>query len=97
MRLIGALVPYASNSTGQDIFRAALMDYWDARFSNFPSARGASVNLAEKLVMRLIGALVPYASNSRTHTQVILDVVGFGERRHSSFSARARPRRSRRP
>ena len=31
MRLIGALVPYASNSTGQDIFRAALMDYWDAR------------------------------------------------------------------
>jgi hypothetical protein len=28
MRLIGALVPYASNSTGQDIFRAALMDYW---------------------------------------------------------------------
>jgi hypothetical protein len=64
MRLIGALVPYASNSTGQDIFRAALMDYWDARFSNFPSARGGSVNLAEKLVMRLIGALVPYASNS---------------------------------
>ena len=31
MRLIGALVPYASNSTGQDIFRAGLMDYWDAR------------------------------------------------------------------
>jgi hypothetical protein len=38
------------------------------RFQISPSARGASVNLAEKLVMRPIGALVPYASNSRTHT-----------------------------
>jgi hypothetical protein len=61
--------------------------------ANFPSARGASVNLAEKLVMRPIGALVPYASNSRTHTpdqisKIARSIKSFGFTIRSSSTAR---------
>jgi len=47
-------------------------------------ARGASVNLADKIVMRPIGELKPYASNSRTHTpeqkisKIARNVEAFG-------------------
>ena len=58
MRLIGALVPYASNSTDQDIFRAALMDYWDARDRD-DNARQCGQRLVERPAQLLKARAVP--------------------------------------